>query len=365
MKRRDHLLQKLIPIFPIIILGLLFFVFRKRLVGVFMPLIIAVLLAYMLDPAVNFVQKRIKFSRGKKRAIAVAIVFFTFVILFLSSVSFLLPTIASNIADIMESINDIQPRLTSYVQNVFSDEHPELMQKVLNIIDSFAERIKFKVSSFSESATSLSAYGRVSDVLVGIITSFVLTYYFLRDKTSILNGILGLFPYSWRNYITETANELGMISAKFIQGQFLVALIVGIIEMVGLILLRIPYGIFFGVIGGLSNMIPYFGPFFGAILPTFTALMISPSKAVWVVILFVCVQQLDNHFISPKIIQGNLGIHPITVIVLVFIGQEFFGLWGIVTIIPIYAMIKCLGMRIIKFVYPPTIQTVSLKQEKQ
>lgn len=180
------------------------------------------------------------------------------------------------------------------------------------------------------------------------MSAFVLTYYFLRDKTTILNGIFGLFPYRWRPALTAGADELGMISAKFIQGQFLVALIIGIIEMLGLLLIGVPYAVLLGVIGGISNMIPYFGPFFGALPPIFTALLISPAKALWVLALFLAVQQFDNNFLSPKIIEGNLGIHPITIILIVFIGEEFFGFWGILAAVPVYAMVKCIFVRIFK-----------------
>ena len=82
-----------------------------------------------------------------------------------------------------------------------------------------------------------------------------------------------------------------MISAKFIQGQILVALLIGIIETFGLLLIGIPYAVLLGAIGGISNMIPYFGPFFGALPPIFTALMISPAKAVWVLVLDVYKRQ--------------------------------------------------------------------------
>ena len=183
---------------------------------------------------------------------------------------------------------------------------------------------------------------------MGIITAIVLTYYFMRDKTHILNGVFGLFPYRWRDFVTETADELGMISAKFVQGQIFVSLIIGSLETVGLLLLGMPYSAFFGIIGGFSNLIPYFGPFIGAVLPVITALGISPVKALWVLALFLIVQQIDNHFISPKIIEGNLGIHPMVVIIVIFAGQELFGVWGLIVAVPVYATVKCILSKFIK-----------------
>ena len=304
MKRFSSLLYRLVPLLPALAVGILILVLRKRLSAILVPLFAAILLAYMLNPAVDFVQKRIKFMQKKSRGKAVALVFLVCLLCAVSAAAFLLPAIAS----------------------------------------------------LGNASGSISSSGKLSDFFVGIVSSFVLTYYFLRDKTAILNGFYGLFPYKWRPSLSAAADELGMISAKFIQGQILVALLIGIIETFGLLLIGIPYAVLLGAIGGISNMIPYFGPFFGALPPIFTALMISPAKAVWVLVLFLAVQQLDNNYLSPKIIEGNLGIHPITVIVVVFIGEEFFGLWGIIAAVPVYAMIKCVLIRIFKaFRFPVSL----------
>ena len=331
MKRFSSLLYRLVPLLPALAVGILILVLRKRLSAILVPLFAAILLAYMLNPAVDFVQKRIKFMQKKSRGKAVALVFLVFLLCAVSVAAFLLPAIASNLADIIENAQEIRTRLLAYAESLISEEHAGLRGKATELINSFADRIDEKIASLGDASGSISSYGKLSDLLVGIVSSFVLTYYFLRDKTAILNGFYGLFPYKWRPSLSAAADELGMISAKFIQGQILVALIIGIIEMFGLLLIGIPYAVLLG-----------------ALPPIFTALMISPAKAVWVLVLFLAVQQLDNNYLSPKIIEGNLGIHPITVILVVFIGQEFFGLWGIIASVPVYAMIKCVLVRIFK-----------------
>ena len=348
MKRVSSLLYRMIPILPALAVGILILIFRKRLSAIFIPLLAALILAYMLDPAVDFIQNHLKFVRKKSRSKAVMLVFSIFLLSAILIAAFLLPAVATNIADIIENAPEIKMRLISYTQSLISEEHAGIREKIVDMINSCTDMVDEKISAIASRPASLSSYGKISDFLVGIASTFVLTYYFLRDKVAILNAFFGCFPYKWRPSLSAAADELGMISAKFIQGQILVALIIGIIEMSGLLILGVPYAVLLGVIGGLSNMIPYFGPFFGALPPIFTALMISPAKAVWVLILFIAVQQLDNNFLSPKIIEGNLGIHPITVIIIVFIGEEFFGFWGIIASVPIYAMIKCVLVRIFK-----------------
>lgn len=351
MKNVGGFWSKIIRFLPAVFLVLGISLFRKKLSGVFFTVFAAVLIAYMLDPLVEFVQKHLKVAKNKARIRAIQVVFVSALIVIGVTVAFIVPVVVANLADIVENTDEIVPKITSYVENNISDEHSGVKKKMLEITMSAAESISLKADGISEGVMSFSLYEKISGALVGVVTAIVLTYYFLRDKKAMLNGILGLFPYEWREQITDFADELAMISSKFIQGQIFVAIIVGALETLGLFLLGIPYGVFYGIIGGFSNMIPYFGPFIGAVLPVITALMISPTRALWVLALYLAVQQIDNHFISPKIIEGNLGIHPATVIIVIFIGQELFGIWGLVAAIPVYAVIKCIAIRIFKLIY--------------
>ena len=216
MKRFSSLLYRLVPLLPALAVGILILVLRKRLSAILVPLFAAILLAYMLNPAVDFVQKRIKFMQKKSRGKAVALVFLVFLLCAVSAAAFLLPAIASNLADIIENAQEIRTRLLAYAGNLISEEHAGLRGKATELINSFADRIDEKIASLGNASGSISSYGKLSDFFVGIVSSFVLTYYFLRDKTAILNGFYGLFPYKWRPSLSAAADELGMISAKFI-----------------------------------------------------------------------------------------------------------------------------------------------------
>ena len=115
--------------------------------------------------------------------------------------------------------------------------------------------------------------------------------------------------------------DIHRVALKFIQGQIIIAIIIGIIETIGLYIVGMPYAIFLGFIGGISNIIPYFGPYIGAVPAVVIALTISPWKALLVISVFVIVQQLDNIILTPKIIKGKLGLHPIITIMSVLVGD--------------------------------------------
>jgi len=358
MKNVGVFWSKIIKVLPVVILTVGIFLFWEKLAGVFFTVLAAVLIAYMLDPLVDVCQKHLNFAKNKARIRAIQIVFVSSLVVISMAVAFVAPVVVANVADIVENTDEVVPKITSYVQKNISDERTGIKNKVLELVSSAAESISLKVDNITKKAADFSLYGKISGVLVGIVTAVVLAYYFLRDKKMILNGIFGIFPYEWRGQITDVADELAMISAKFIQGQIFVAIIVGALETLGLFLLGIPYSVFYGIIGGFSNIIPYFGPFIGAVLPVLTALMISPARALWVFVMYIVIQQVDNHFISPKIIEGNLGIHPATVIIVLFVGQELFGIWGLIVAVPVYAVIKCVVFKIFKLIYLRNIKGI-------
>ncbi len=345
MDRRVSLLRNLIPIIPVAVICIPAVILRRRLSAVLIPLAAAAVLAYMLGPAVDHMAKK---HRRITRDTACAVVFSVFLLILAAVLAFLVPAVAGSAADIIENKDVIEEKFTDCICGLIPERYSSFREKASSIAASFCELADSKLSGAVSARAALSSCGRISDIAVGGVTSLVITYYFLKDKTAILNGIYGLFPYRWRSGLSAAADELGMISAKFIQGQLLVAAVIGVTEAAGLALIGVPYALLLGVIGGLSNTVPYFGPFIGAAAPVLTALTVSPSKALWTAALFIAVQQFDNRFLSPKIIEGNLGIHPVTVIIIVFIGEEFFGLAGIIAAVPVYAMVKCIIRRLLK-----------------
>ena len=144
--------------------------------------------------------------------------------------------------------------------------------------------------------------------------------------------------------------DIHRVALKFIQGQIIIAIIIGIIETIGLYIVGMPYAIFLGFIGGISNIIPYFGPYIGAVPAVVIALTISPWKALLVISVFVIVQQLDNIILTPKIIKGKLGLHPIITIMSVLVGGRLFGFFGLVFAVPIVAMIKIIVKKVYRMI---------------
>jgi predicted PurR-regulated permease PerM len=177
-------------------------------------------------------------------------------------------------------------------------------------------------------------------VIIDILVGWILSFYILRDKELIVRKLKYVFPEKYREEIICFLRDIHRVVIRFIQGQILIAVIIGIIETIGLYIAGIPYAPLLGMIGGISNVIPYFGPYIGAVPAVAVALTISPWKAALAIIVFVIVQQIDNIILSPRIIKGKLGLHPVTTIMSVLVGGRLFGFTGLVLAVPLTAMVK-------------------------
>jgi predicted PurR-regulated permease PerM len=114
------------------------------------------------------------------------------------------------------------------------------------------------------------------------------------------------------------------------------------LEAIGLIVIGMKYPLALGMLGGLANIIPYFGPYIGAIPAIAVALTISPMKAVWTALVFIAAQQIDNNFISPRMMEERLGLHPVATIFAVLAGGEFFGVPGMLLAVPAAAILRAI-----------------------
>jgi predicted PurR-regulated permease PerM len=131
------------------------------------------------------------------------------------------------------------------------------------------------------------------------------------------------------------------IFAGFVRGKLLDSLIIGLICFVGCQLLRFPYTPLISVIVGVTNVIPFFGPFLGAIPSTFLILLVSPMQAVYFVIFVLALQQVDGNIIGPKILGDKTGLSSLWVITAILVGGGFFGVKGMFFGVPVFACIRC------------------------
>ncbi|PYG87323.1 putative PurR-regulated permease PerM [Ruminiclostridium sufflavum DSM 19573] len=322
--------------------------FNDKILKVLSPVLIAIVIAYIIYPLV------VKFERkGLKRSVSIILIY-TFIALVLVFFSiYIMPYVLNNAKELFNTL----PSITSKYQELFnsfiskiktSKWPPEIKKLIFGEIDNATVILQHFFSQTMKK--SLGVVASSIAILVNTVLSMIIAYYFLKDIEGIKRSALMIAPKRMRNDLVNIGRELNGIVTHFIQGQLLTACIVGILETVGLYFVHVKYPFILGVIGGIANIIPYFGPFLGAVPAVAIALLDSPGKAFFTILVFIIVQQIDNAFISPKIIEGKLGLHPITTIVAVLIGGEFFGIIGMLIGVPVTAMLKVIIKKMIDMV---------------
>ena len=130
----------------------------------------------------------------------------------------------------------------------------------------------------------------------------------------------------------------------------IVCLFVGIGTFIGYLIIDLPYAILFALIGAVTNIIPYVGPFIGGAPAFIVALIHSPTQALLVIIVIVIVQQMDGNVISPLVIRKKLNTHPLTIIILLLVAGNIAGIIGMILAVPTYSVVKTIILNIVKFV---------------
>lgn len=284
------------------------------------PFLLALVIAYLAKRPVTFLERK-----GVNRSLAIFLVYFALILLLCLGVILLAPGFYRDIKEMMEVL-------------------PTVYEKYQSIIDKAAE--------FFSVEEVVTALGNSVGLLADCFLSFVLAFYLIRDREQIKEFFLAFFPVKMRPAASGGFKDISRIISTFVTGQLVVAVIVGILETAALLLIGAKYAFILGFVGGLCNMIPVIGPFIGAVPAVALALLESPYKALLTAGVYVLVQQIDNNFLTPRIVEGRLGLHPIVTVSVVFIASIFWGIGGVLLSIPLTAVV----VSVVKRVYSVTIQ---------
>jgi predicted PurR-regulated permease PerM len=220
-------------------------------------------------------------------------------------------------------IDSLSQRLYSFEGNL------QDVQVITNQLGSVKPLLKIITSTFSG--------------LVAVFTFLVMTYYMLMERTNLNSHLHQLFKHeSQAQQAIAFINKLEFQIGGWVRGELALMFIVGTITYFGLILLNIPYAIPLAILAGLLELIPNLGPTISAIPAIIVALLTSPNPlvAVFVVILYIFVQQFENNIIVPRVMKTAVGLHPLITIISIIIGLKLAGIAGGVLAVPLFLILK-------------------------
>lgn len=316
----------------LVVLALLAFLYRVRII--LTPFLFAVVIAYIFYPLIVVFE-----TRGMSRVGAILLVYTAFGVLFGITLWTVLPRLTNELDDVLRQLPRHVRHWEELGQNTLGIfrkiKLPGTIQDALNVI---MERLELAIESLAGKITEM-IMGAFAN-LVSLLISPVLAFYFLRDHQAMRGRSLQYVPAQYRGEVQRIMKEINQALNGFFRGQILVSLFVGLFIYGGLLLLGIPYALFIGFLAGIFDIIPYFGPVLGFVPAATFALLKSPLTVVWVLLLFVAANQIENGVISPKIIGDRVGLHPLVVILALFIGGDLMGLVGMLLAVPVAAILR-------------------------
>ena len=331
-------------LFAIIYLGsLVDWIFRPVIVfgqTLFVPILLAGVLFYLLRPLVHILSKKMP------RGIAILLVYIGLVGLGVGLFSFIGPELQRQFTNLINSMPAIVKELQVLLLNI---QENDLIQR-FGLEDAFEwkDRIEQIVVIASGLVgdlvtNTISVIGTIfNTLLLFIIVPFIL-FYLLKEGERLPHFVLNFISKDKQQKVRPILTNMDETLSNYIQGVLIVCSFVGILYYVGFSIIGLEYALVLAIFGMVTNVIPYVGPWIGAIPSFIVALLHSPMQAILVLIIVVVIQQIESIFVQPQIIGKRMSIHPVTVMILVLVAGRFIGVVGMILVIPTYAVAKVIA----------------------
>lgn len=304
--------------------------------GLIMPLLIAIVLAYLLESPIRFLTEKLHFPR----LLSVLLVFGGSI----SIVAFLLvvmvPSLWNQAVNFIRDLPNMFNLLNEWVQ-ALPEHYPGLVDYAM--LDGLMSSLKTKILGYGESLLAISVNSIISLVGLGIYAFLVplMVFFLLKDKPIFLRSFIKMMPKN-RRLATRVWIEMQGQIANYIRGKFLEILIVGIVTYIILIFFDLRYPLLLSVVVGLSVLVPYIGAVIVTIPVALIALFqfgLSPDFY-YLLLAFVISQLLDGNLVVPFLFSEAVNLHPLTIIVAVLIFGGLWGFWGVFFAIPLATLVK-------------------------
>lgn len=310
--------------------------------GVLTPFIIGFLISYILNKPMTFLQNKFKLNRGISVSIIYGILLACLVFIWL----YVVPIIQKNITDLYSfmphNINEIEDLINSILSTFkISTKNPESTLQIKEFITNSIIPTMTSIAGVL-SQTLLELIGLVVTYTVNIFLGIVISIYFLISKEKTIQIVNDLCECLFGKFYLK-AKEFGKILDKnigsYIIAKFIDSLIYGTFCTIILILLKSHYPVFVGIIIGVTNMIPFFGPIIGTVVAVFINLFFSFDKALWVLVVMIVVQQLESAILEPHFVGKQVGVPPVLTILAVTLAGKYTGFIGMMLSVPIMGVI--------------------------
>jgi len=297
----------------------LLFIIRDVLALIFVTIIIVA----ALSPVVESLQKKMN------RTLAVTLVFAVLALLVAGVLYAIIPPLINQSEQLANNLPNYIERSAFYYHSI-----EEYLPTVQSSIDKMSEYLS------TASKNIFSATTGIFGGIISLVTVIVLSFYLLIDEMAFKKTFYSLLPPGKIEDVSEITKKIAIKVGDWLRGQLLLGGVVALVDLIGLLIIGIPYALVIALVSGILEIVPVIGPIIAGIIAAVVALTVSPVKALIVVVLYIVVQQLENHVLVPQIMKKAVGLSPVIIIIAVITGAKLMGITGALIAIPIAGVIS-------------------------
>ena len=319
------------------------------------PFFIGFLIAYVMNPVVTFFNEKVfssLFGEKRKRLCRACAILTTYIILvgaLTICLIFIVPQLYDSIKELSSQIPVISDQIMGLLDHYKESGSGVFPAELMETLEtkSLPKLVQLSNQMLTEAIPMLYNFS-VSFVkwLFNLFIAFVVSIYMTADKQLLKSAcrrlIFAVFPYDAAVPVIHVLKECHNIFSGYIIGKSLDSLIIGFLCFLLMSLLNLPYTVLISVIVGVTNMIPYFGPFIGAVPGAFILFIVSPYKTLIFLGMILVLQQFDGLVLGPKILCNSTGVRPILILFSITVGGAYFGPLGMFLGVPFFAVVQYL-----------------------
>lgn len=305
---------------------------------VLLPIILASVVFYLLNPIVDFLERR-----KVKRIYSIILLFLIIIGIITMLILSVIPFLRAQVMSLIDNFPMYYQKMEAQFEHLIGSKFFDRIQNTIeinptDIINKLSEQASTILNNTWQNIGSF--VGVVTEVVLAIVTLPFILFYLLKDGKKLPYFILKMVPTALREQTYKVMTEMNHQISSYIRGQIIVSFCIGCLLYIGYLIIGIDYSLLLAVIASCTSVVPYLGPAIAITPALIISLVTSPYMLLKLVIVWTIVQLIEGKFISPQIMGKNLHIHPITIIFVILTAGNLFGVPGIILAIPGYAVLK-------------------------
>lgn len=306
--------------------------------AVLFPFLAALIITYILQPVVGLLTRR-----RVPKSMAILIIYLFATMLIVVALLHAVPAVTRQANQLMNNLPSMMNNANSWIDEIM--RRKQYLPDALRVgMENALNQVESRVASWFSSLFTVVS-GVVSTVFSLFLVPF-LVFYMLKDGRGMGRAIVNLWPKEKREEVRELLVRVDETLGRYIRGQLLVMLAVGILTYIGYLIVGMPYALMLALFLAIADMIPYIGPFIGAAPTILLALPLGWPMVLKVLLVNVIVQQCEGNFLSPQIMGRTLSLHPMSIVAALLLGGELGGVLGLIAAVPLLAVGKVIWMQL-------------------